>query len=58
MNVATAIAPLGQPGHATLATHEADSNSLSVADSPRRNHTFLNCFGWIHFGKQCVIAIE
>ena len=33
MNVATAIAPLGQPGHAALATCEADTNSLSVADS-------------------------
>ena len=26
MNVATAIAPLGQPGHAALVTHEADTN--------------------------------
>ena len=39
MNVATAIAiaPLGQPGYATLATHEGHS----VADFLLLNHTVL-----------------
>ena len=32
MNVATALAPLGQPGHATLATCEGDIDTLSVTD--------------------------
>ena len=32
MNVDTAIALLGQPGHATLATCEGDIDTLSVID--------------------------
>ena len=32
MKVATAIAPLGQPGHAALAACEAETDTLSVAN--------------------------
>ena len=41
MNVATAIALLGQPRHATLAAHEVETDTLSVADFPCPNHTVL-----------------
>ena len=36
MHVATAVALLGQPGHATLVAREVETDTISVADSPLR----------------------
>ena len=41
MNVATAIVLLGQPGHASMATHEVETDTLSVTDFPHLNFTVL-----------------
>ena len=45
MNVASATAPLGQPGHAALAAHEVETDALSVAD-------FLHSIGHIQKPSQ------
>ena len=59
MNVAIAMAPLGQPGHATLATNEVETDTLSVADFPCLNDThevFSICQAGAGFGVSAIQA--